>query len=439
MYCVHCGKEIPDGSEFCSYCGKPQIISKIKEFSDAEPKYTSKSKKTHNYLRRFWWIVISAIIVCVMLIVFIGIKNNHKKDELENENAISFDESTTSVVEKSDESIGQVTLKQKPLQTTNVPYDFEAPEIDDEDAFELNTPGNDNGEYVDVKAIFDQYPDMGGAFYPVDPDDNNKYTGCGRNFHGFTVEISSIKDSNNGAVVIRGLNSNKTLSVVPITVFDSNAICSFGEGNRDKGEGYYTDFGYTYVKSIENLKRVLEILNETDNYDDEDACPLEHMLMYHVHPSTKNRTVATSKQDDFSPYDDFFDIEDYFYSWQTKGSISYSASSDGYDTYGLKAGQHYCANFNFNGWKLEIMYTDQESLWGYDSGRIVLRNGNTSDVIASFEQPPENERRKVVIDKDGNTTYEGTLVLLTQIMPVLVNEQESGYCPLDAIGIEHNH
>ncbi len=85
------------------------------------------------------------------------------------------------------------------------------------------------------------------------------------------------------------------------------------------------------------------------------------------------------------------------------------------------------------------MYTDQESLWGYDSGKIVLRNGHTSEVIASFEQPPENERRKVTIDKDGNTTYEGTLEILTQIMLVLVNEQESGYCPLDAIGIEHNH
>ena len=272
----------------------------------------------------------------------------------------------------------------------------------------------------------------------ADSDDNNKYTGAGRKFHGFSVEISSIKDSYNGAVVIRGLNSNKTLAVVPITVFDSNAICSFGEGDRDKGEGHYTDFGYTYVKSIENLKRVLEILNETDNYDDEDVCPLEHMLMYHVHPSTKNKKIVTAKPEDFSPYSEYFDIEEYFYSWQTSGSISYAASSEGYESYGLKADQHYCANFNFNGWELEIMYTDQEDLWGNDSGKIRLRDGHTSEIIATFDRPSEEYRKKVVVDNDGNTTYEGTLAILTQIMPTLVNEKANGYCPLDNLGIEHN-
>jgi DNA-directed RNA polymerase subunit beta len=82
--------------------------------------------------------------------------------------------------------------------------------------------------------------------------------------------------------------------------------------------------------------------------------------------------------------------------------------------------------------------THTVTIYGNDQRETSLHL-TLSDVIASFEQPPENERRKVVIDKDGNTTYEGTLVLLTQIMPVLVNEQESGYCPLDAIGIEHNH
>ncbi len=85
------------------------------------------------------------------------------------------------------------------------------------------------------------------------------------------------------------------------------------------------------------------------------------------------------------------------------------------------------------------MYADQEELWGSDSGKILLRDGHTSEVIASIPQPPEEGRRKVVVDQDGNTTYEGTLVNLTQIMPALVNQQAGGYCPLDDIEIEHNH
>ncbi len=60
-------------------------------------------------------------------------------------------------------------------------------------------------------------------------------------------------------------------------------------------------------------------------------------------------------------------------------------------------------------------------------------------MISSFDQPSEEHRRKVVIDEDGNTTYEGTLEILTQIMPILVNERENDYCPLDGLGIEHNH
>lgn len=323
------------------------------------------------------------------------------------------------------------------IQSTDVSYDFEAPEIDDEEAFELNLPGDDNGEYVDVRAIYEQYPDMGSAFVPTASDDPYHYTGYGRNFHGYRVEITSIDNEyDKGAVVIRGLNSNKMIASVPVTIFDENFICAYGEGEKDD---HHTDLGYTYVKSIKNLEKILKILNETDNYDDADKCPLEHSLMYHVHPSTKNKDATTKKPEDFSPYDDYFDIEEYFRSWQTDGSILYSVITDNMSDYGFEPGRNYAASFIFNGWELEIYYADTKGLMGSEAGKIILRDAHTTEQYAVFEQPPEESRRLVVIDKDGNTTYEGTLETLIKIMPVLVSEEEENYCPLDGIGVEHSH
>ena len=38
MYCIHCGKEIPDGASFCIHCGKKQIV-------EVQPSVETYSKK----------------------------------------------------------------------------------------------------------------------------------------------------------------------------------------------------------------------------------------------------------------------------------------------------------------------------------------------------------------------------------------------------------
>ncbi len=439
MLCHYCGKEIPAEVVYCPYCGRTQDhngdVESSKKRDDSKSVFPKKNSKGKIGLLL---LLIGLLCATVGIVVAIRInKNNDNKQVMQRTNGeLSETQEAQNLSEQSDEN---ETVPAEELQSTDVPYDFEALEIDDDRAFALGTPGLDNGEYVDVKPIFEQYGDMGSVFYNVKhvaEGDEEHRVGYGRYFHGYSVTIYSIEDPYKGDVEIRGLNSNKTLAIIPVTVFDDNTICSYGEGDPN---AYHTSFGYTYVKSIENLKKVLEILESTDNYNDEDKCPLEHSFIYHVHPSSKNQSDTSSKPEDFSPYADYFDIEEYFKSWQTNGSVSYSSSSTAYESFGLKADQHYCANYRFNGWELEIMYADQEELWGSDSGKIILRDGHTSEVIASIPQPQEGARRKVVIDQDGNTTYEGTLVNLTQIMPDLVNQQAGGYCPLDDISIEHKH
>lgn len=45
MYCIHCGKQIPDDSKFCEYCGNQLHDSSIEEKQEP-PQETSEEKKT---------------------------------------------------------------------------------------------------------------------------------------------------------------------------------------------------------------------------------------------------------------------------------------------------------------------------------------------------------------------------------------------------------
>lgn len=87
MFCESCGKEIPDDSKFCEYCGNPVIFDNFEFFDDYDssieerindyPNIDShiekqKSEKNNNIPKRRFNIKRMAIVFILLLIVFVG-------------------------------------------------------------------------------------------------------------------------------------------------------------------------------------------------------------------------------------------------------------------------------------------------------------------------------------------------------------------------------
>ena len=99
MYCKHCGKEIPENSEFCTFCGKAVNISKLKAESDnisnlKEKQHQDENQNQTNFIgnyfnvikkyvdfhgrasrKEFWMFILANIVISLglgLLEVFIG-------------------------------------------------------------------------------------------------------------------------------------------------------------------------------------------------------------------------------------------------------------------------------------------------------------------------------------------------------------------------------
>ena len=85
MYCIKCGKQLPDVSAFCAYCGEKQIVTQ--EFSNdrgeeeiehmgeaSEPRlYTHPYHRMGGWLTFFTYVPVAFLIVLDFLIVLVGI------------------------------------------------------------------------------------------------------------------------------------------------------------------------------------------------------------------------------------------------------------------------------------------------------------------------------------------------------------------------------
>lgn len=83
MKCSHCGKELPDDSQFCNYCGhKQRMIGQVTVLSDAEKK-EEKTKTDSKPLINTKLIIGCGItiIILIFLIVLPTISRNSKFDE----------------------------------------------------------------------------------------------------------------------------------------------------------------------------------------------------------------------------------------------------------------------------------------------------------------------------------------------------------------------
>ena len=108
---------------------------------------------------------------------------------------------------------------------------------------------------------------------------------------------------------------------------------------------------------------------------------------------------STMSPDDFDPYSSYFNLEQYFKSFDVTGSYSYSAFDAGYESFGAREGQIYRCYYTFGGYELAITYTDQEELWSYDSGKITIYDDENGDIIASFSATGDKERTACTIRK----------------------------------------
>lgn len=83
MKCSHCGKELPDDSQFCNYCGhKQSIIQQTIVLSDAEKKEENPKAKNKPFINAKLLIGCGiAILILILLIVLPSISRNSKFDE----------------------------------------------------------------------------------------------------------------------------------------------------------------------------------------------------------------------------------------------------------------------------------------------------------------------------------------------------------------------
>lgn len=309
----------------------------------------------------------------------------------------------------------------------------------DSESVEYATLGSNNGEVIYIGDIIAPWCGddvrISASEKEIEPFKCALYS-LSFKYNGYEVRVFTTDDHNGdsaGCIKIRGANSGDALAVIPVTILDDNTLTGFNKKwNTDESSGYST-----YVKSIDNLRDIMEILSMANNYDDADNCPLDGSFIYHTHPQSKPDTEDNMSPEDFDPYSEYFDLKAYFESFKLPGTYFSSPFEAGYESYGGEEGRIYSCGYVFGGYSLSIMYTDQEDFWTYDSGRIQIVDDETGGIIATFIR--SDDREKVIIDEQGNTCYRETLVKLTQIMPILAENRYEGYCPLDGLGIEHSH
>jgi len=74
MNCYNCGKQIPEESAFCSFCGKEQDIDSI--MADiANDKHADRRYNKKNRVRKYYWIIYSVFIILIIAIAAYLIKS----------------------------------------------------------------------------------------------------------------------------------------------------------------------------------------------------------------------------------------------------------------------------------------------------------------------------------------------------------------------------
>ena len=93
MYCTNCGKELPENSKFCNYCGSAQGAG-----VQSERLTVPESKKTKAPKKKSGWLAVSVFLISVFIVVmcFNGISDDNKT-----ENGGSADESAVSATVES--------------------------------------------------------------------------------------------------------------------------------------------------------------------------------------------------------------------------------------------------------------------------------------------------------------------------------------------------
>ena len=78
MYCTNCGKELPENSKFCNYCGSAQGTE-----GQPERPNVPENKKTKTPKKKTGWLAVSVLLISVFVIVmcFNGINDENKAEK----------------------------------------------------------------------------------------------------------------------------------------------------------------------------------------------------------------------------------------------------------------------------------------------------------------------------------------------------------------------
>ena len=264
MYCVHCGKEIPDNAEFCSYCGKSQIHNRESKQS------TDINNKTVNVERRgkiaklpIVIATVAVIAIAIAVTVFVSTRGDSDNS--------SKDANSTHAESGYDVPLSDISLYDKNgIIITAKGFDYVG-EIGGALYIEIQ---NNSSQKIGVRAsdefkINDQYRTFMGTT-------NNGITDIGEvNIYAVNFEDYWLKDT--------GITSISSLDVsLYIDSYESNT----GTGILDKSDSVIIVIDKNRDISTDESVDTREIKSVEDIYDGNDSEP---MTMINDDPDAKER------------------------------------------------------------------------------------------------------------------------------------------------------
>ena len=253
MWCVKCGKEIPDGSRFCGKCGAAQPAA-APATSQPAPQYTpAPEKKEKNKAAMIVWIIAAVLIVAAiaLLLIFVvfpdGIGSSSKPSALEDRNdEDEYADDTDEPAEDLDEAAEQETAvadTEEPTTDNETPadsadygyevgdamYDFSVPTIDGGTftlSENLGKPVFINifatwcppcvGEMPDIEELYKEYGDYV-TFIVVDEGEGLSTAQTFADENDYTLPFAYAEDGN--------FLQNYTLDFIPQTfVLDADGV-----------------------------------------------------------------------------------------------------------------------------------------------------------------------------------------------------------------------
>ena len=103
MFCQKCGKEIPDGTKFCNYCGEPQKMvagGQVNSYANHTPEMNQVSYKEPRKSKGKTWKIIAVVAVILAIIGGVSQKKLQEKNQASSTPAVGTEDVTEDVVEE---------------------------------------------------------------------------------------------------------------------------------------------------------------------------------------------------------------------------------------------------------------------------------------------------------------------------------------------------